>query len=335
MGIFDEHFREEKITKLGNQLETINRIIDWEQFRPVMQKLRSNNPNNIKGAGRKPYDEIMMLKILILQRLYNLSDDQMEYQLNDRRSFSKFVGITDSNIPDAKTIWLYREKLKELGLAEELFNTFKKMLWKQGYGTRTGMIVDASITKAEIQRNTREENKQIKEGDVPDDWSEDKKCQKDTDATWVKKDNKTYFGYKNNVIVSSSDKYILAYRTTTASCHDVNSILYLLGKVNKCKGKVYADKGYVGVEGWVTALGHRNMILEKGRLSSEQEIKNKKKSRTRCRVEHVFGDIKRMGGDMIRSIGMKRADTILGLVNLTYNMRRYVYHVKQSQCALN
>ena len=108
MGFFDEDKRYTNIDKIGDKLVKINESIYWEMFRPTIDKAFKSE--NKKAAGRPPYDRLMMFKIIILQQLYNLSDDQMEFCLNDRLTFMRFVGLsTSSKIPDAKTIWLFRE----------------------------------------------------------------------------------------------------------------------------------------------------------------------------------------------------------------------------------
>ncbi len=160
MGMFDEEDRLRKLTRLGDSLERLN-VIDWTVFRPVLtcafQKERKSN------AGRPSYDHLMMFKILVLQRLYNISDDQTEYQINDRMSFMRFLGLSLSDtVPDAKTIWAFRETLTRAGASEELFELFNRQLEAQGVITHTGTIVDATFVDAPRQRNTREENKSIK-----------------------------------------------------------------------------------------------------------------------------------------------------------------------------
>ena len=94
-GLFDEIERLEELTKLGDPLNILAEKIKWESFRPILKQIRIENPENIKNAGRKPFDEVMMFRVIILQSLYGLSDDQMEFQLKDRRSFERFVSAGD------------------------------------------------------------------------------------------------------------------------------------------------------------------------------------------------------------------------------------------------
>ena len=160
LGFFTEETRLEKLTKLGDSLEKLN-IIDWEIFRPV---LNVTFKKEHKGSGgRPPYDYLLLFKVLILQRLFNLSDDQTEYQINDRMSFMRFLGLSlGDKVPDAKTIWLFRDRLTEAKAIEELFRLFNRQLESQGIITHSGTIVDATFVDAPRQRNTREENKTIK-----------------------------------------------------------------------------------------------------------------------------------------------------------------------------
>src|SRR5271156_4298478 len=131
---FDKHL--EKLTVAGDPLVKLNSVIDWEIFRPLFKDFRNKSKH---PQGRPPYDEILMLRIVVLQQLYSLSDDQMEFQIRDRYSFQRFLslGIHDY-IPDAKTIWLFREQLKEKELHDRLFGQFEKFLVEQGYTAKHG-----------------------------------------------------------------------------------------------------------------------------------------------------------------------------------------------------
>ena len=171
------------------------------------------------NAGRKPFDVVLMLKILILQALYNLSDDEMEFQIMDRLSFMRFLGLSiGDRVPDAKTIWLFRSKLEQLGLVRELFAKFNSFLAEAGFVARKGQIVDATIVHVPVQRNTPEENAAIKAGNPPvEKWGEAKRRQKDVDARWTQKNGKNHFGYKNHVAVDVGGKFIRDYKVTTST----------------------------------------------------------------------------------------------------------------------
>ncbi len=157
LGMFDEEDRLRKLPRPGDSLERLN-VIDWTIFQLVLA--RAFEKERKSNAGRPPYDHLMMFNILVLQRLYNISDDQTEYQINDRMSFRRFLGLTLwDTVPDAKTIWALRETLTCAGAAEELFELFTQQLEAQGVITHTGTIVDATFVDAPRQRNTREEIK--------------------------------------------------------------------------------------------------------------------------------------------------------------------------------
>lgn len=330
-GFFDEDFRLEKLTAQKDPLVKLAERIDFEIFRPLLEETFRKEEKGIGGA--RPYDYVLMFKILILQRYYNIGDDKMEFQILDRLSFMRFLGLTLSDkVPDAKTIWLFRENLTNKNLAEKLFALFLEELKKKGLLLNEGKIIDARFVEVPIQRNSREENKQIKEGKTPDEWKEnsDKLSQKDIDARWTKKNGKSYYGYKDHVKADAKSKRIDGYTVTDASVHDSQEVENLLHE--KDKGQpLHADSAYSGepIAKVVAKNEMENQIHEKGYrgnpLTEEQKQKNKEKSKIRARVEHIFGFIENsMNGSYIRSIGIKRATAIIGLMNLTYNMFRYM-----------
>ena len=181
---------------MENPLEAISKVVDFEYFRSLLEAkmLNTNKKNN---ARAKPFDVVVMFKIMLLQRYYNLGDHQVEYQIVDRNSFKNFWGLeTGDKVPDEKTIWLFREKLPQMGVVEDLFDKFKVYLNNKGLIFNEGKIIDASFTEVPRQRNTREENKQIKEGNGDDLWNVNphKKSHKDVDAMWAKKNDETFYG---------------------------------------------------------------------------------------------------------------------------------------------
>ncbi len=175
----------------------------------------------------------MMFKGLVIQNLYGLSDEQLEYQIEDRRSFQRFLGLAKhQRAPDQKTFGSFRNRLSELKRIESLFEQFSAQLNQAGYLTRKGQIVDASLIPAPIQRNTRKETGQIKQSDVPEDWDENKRRQKDTDACWTQKNGKSHYGYKNPIEVDNDNKLIREYAVTDASVHDSKVFEALLDPSN-------------------------------------------------------------------------------------------------------
>lgn len=332
-GLFDYEFHLQKLTAEKDPLLKLNERIEWEMFRPLLEKSLYKED---KGAGgARPYEYVLLFKILILQRYYNLSDDRVEIAILDRLTFMRFLGLrVGQKVPDAKTIWLFREKLTERAVAEKLFALFHEQLEKAGLIANEGKIIDASFVETPVQRNSREENRQIKEGQIPDEWKKEenknKLSQKDTDAKWTKKNGKSYYGYKNHVKADAKSKLIDSYAVTDASVHDSQETGNLLNEKDK-EQPLYADSAYSGepVAEIVQQYEMNNQIHEKGYknkpLTEQQKESNKTKSKTRARVEHIFGFIENsMNGSYIRSIGIKRAAAIIGLMNLTYNMFRYM-----------
>jgi len=329
-GFFDQDIRLSKLSQLGDPLERLNKGIDFEIFREILE-LHLIKQARGKG-GRRAYDYVLMFKILILQRYYNLSDDQVEYQINDRMSFMRFLDLTISDdVPDSKTVWNFREQLVELEIVELLFNRFIKELERLNLIINAGKIVDASFVEVPIQRNAKEENEQIKNGGTPASFEENlhKKAQKDVDARWTKKNNVVHFGYKNHVKIDAGSKLITGYLITNASKHD-SQVLDDLLDTSKDKGEdLYADSAYGGEKQLeiIKEKQMNNKVGEQGYknnpLTDQQKASNKEKSKTRARVEHVFGFMEMsMNGMYLQVIGIKRINGLIGLMNLTWNMFR-------------
>ena len=336
IGFYDEEDRLEKLSKLGDSLEKLNRIIDWEMFRPEIAEVFHKEA---KGAGgRPPFDHIMMFKILVLQRVYNLSDDQTEYQINDRISFMRFLGLSISDrIPDAKTIWLFRDTLVKANVIKKLFDKFTNKLDEEHIITRTGSILDATFIEAPIQRNHGDEEKQVRKGEVPEEWkkpeNKNKLRQKDVDAKHTRKGNKSYYGYKNHIKADADSKLITNYSTSEASMHDSQKAGTLIDDKDQA---IYGDSAYIGpyVQSCIPE-GCENRIHKRGTkykaISEEEKLNNHIKSKTRCRIEHIFGFMTQVfRGLTVRSIGIRRADFNIGLTNLTYNLFRYEFLRRES-----
>jgi transposase, IS5 family len=334
LGFFDADKRLAALSAKGDPLEAIDRLVPWESFRADIEAaVLTPDEMRKSSAGRKPFDAIVLFRMLVLQALNNLSDEQVEYQVGDRLSFTRFLrlGIED-RIPDGTTLWLFREKLAKAGLIEKLFDRFDQHLGAQGYIARGGQIVDATIVAVPRQRNTREENEAIKVGQTPEDWEKHpaKNRQKDKDARWTKKHGKSFYGYKNHVNADAKHKLIRRYEVSDAAIHDSQKLEGLLNKGNTSRD-VFADSAYRSAETEATlkAQGFKSRIHVRAArshpLSKTEEEANRKKSRVCARVEHVFGAQQiSPGGRIVRTIGIVRARAKIGLQNLVYNIRRLV-----------
>jgi IS5 family transposase len=329
-GLFDEQFRLDKITKQNDPLQKLQRHIDFEMFRkPLTDHFQAGKDN--KQGGRPAFDYLMMFKILILQRYYNLSDDNTEYAILDRLSFMRFLGLTISDtVPDAKTIWNFRNELTKAQLVERLFESLDKKLNKNGVIIHQGKMVDASIAEVPIQRNSREENDQLKGGEIPEEWKDNpnKLRQKDIDAKWVRKGHQDFFGYKNHIKADTKTKLITGYIVTSANIPDNNVLFDLLNKKDQHQ-KLYADSAYrsESIELELKRRKIKSAVHEKGyrhkKLTARQAEQNKKKSQVRARIEHVFGFMTNSMNRMYyRCRSYLRVETTLGLVNITYNLFR-------------
>jgi len=334
LGFFDADKRLEVLSARGDPLEAIDHLVPWESFRAAIEAVVLT-PDELKksSAGRKPFDAILMFRMLVLQALNNLSDEQVEYQVRDRLSFSRFLGLAiEDRIPDATTLWLFREKLAKVGLIEKLFDRFDQHLAAKGYMARGGQIIDASIVLVPTQRNSRDETAELQAGRTPARWKHKaaKVRQKDRDARWTKKHGRSFFGYKNHVNADAKHKLIRHYAVTDAAVHDSQELEGLLDTGNTCND-VFADSAYrsAEIEARLRASGYNSRIHRRGRrnhpLSLAQVRVNHAKSRIRARIEHVFGAQQNApGGRIVRTIGIVRARAKIGLQNLAYNIRRLV-----------
>src|SRR4029453_7546425 len=129
----DERYRSLDAKK--DPLVVLNAVVPWEGFRARLSAVwRKPDEERKTAAGRKPWDEALIFRTRVLQALSNLSDDQVEYQIRDRISFMRFLGLSlEDRVPDATTVWLYREKLAQAGLVEALFDAFDAHLKSRGY----------------------------------------------------------------------------------------------------------------------------------------------------------------------------------------------------------
>jgi len=260
----------EHIAELGDRLGDVEKLVDWELFRPLLRGLYTNK----EGKGGRPnIDEIVMIKMLVLQQWHGLSDPELERQVNDRLSFRKFLGFPDK-IPDRSTIWLFRERLAKTGKDEVIWNELQRQLDEKGLKIRKGMIQDATFIHSDPGHAS---------ADTPR--GDDAKTRRSRDGTWTKKGGKSHFGYKLHVIVDRDHDLIRRISTTTASLHDSQIDLSKEGEV------VYRDRGYQGAscKGFDATMkrGARNhpiCIMDK--------LRNLRISRKRSKGERPFAVIK-------------------------------------------
>jgi len=350
-GFFDFDERLAELSAKGDDLERVKSLVDFEMFRPGLEAAVPRSDRS-KG-GRPPFDQVLMFKILILQAMHSLSDERCEYLIKDRLSFMRFLdlGLSDA-VPDANTIWTFREALKRAGAVEALFRRFDQALRAEGFLAMGGQIVDAAIVAAPKQRNTLEEKAVLKAGRIPMGWKDKpaKLRQKDRDARWTVKYTKAKpladgsmpavdlavpaFGYKNHVSIDRGFGFIRGWTASDAAAHDGARLEAVLDVTNTASD-VWADTAYrsakneamLAARGFVSRL-HRKK--PKGRPMPERTRRaNGRKSKVRSAVEHVFAHQKGLMALKVRTIGLARATVKIGLANLAYNMRRYVWRMSR------
>lgn len=346
-GFFDVDERLQRLSSLGDQLDAYAKAIDFELFRPQLETALAY-ADGAKG-GRPPFDPVMMFKILVIQAQNNLSDERAEFLINDRLSFMRFLGLSlGDRVPDATTIWLFRERLVKAGAIKRLFDRFDQTVRDAGYIPMAGQIVDASLVAAPKQRNTEEDKADIKAGRIPEAWKEKpaKLRQKDRDARWTVKFTKAKpkadgqkqvdiaipnFGYQNHVSVDREHGLIRKWDVTDAAAFE-GALLRdgLLDKTNTASS-VWADSAYRSKanETFLANNGFTSKIHRKkpqGRPMPKRTSRaNARKSSVRAHVEHVFAQQKDRMGLFVRTIGLARAELKIGMANLVYNIRRTLW----------
>ncbi|NJM55165.1 MAG: IS5 family transposase [Verrucomicrobiae bacterium] len=326
-GLFDRAERLEDLRALGDPLARLDEVVDWTLFAPVLAQAETDKDHDLGGRPLLP--PLLLFKALVIQSLYGLSDAQMQFQITDRKSFQRFLGLSDADsAPDEKTLWAFRDQLRKLQLQDQLFEAFGQHLQGRGLIARQGQMIDATFIEVPRQRNSRPENEKLKAGEVPAAWEKEpaKLRQKDTDARWTQKRKQNFYGYKNHLNVDTRSKLITRYEVTPASVHDSQALEAL---VRPGDPQTFADSAYqtpacqevmdkCGIQARFILPARRNRPL--GR---QQKRINRARSRIRCRIEHVFG-MMAMGikSTFNRCIGLARNRASIALLNLTYNLVR-------------
>ncbi|MDF2097242.1 IS5 family transposase, partial [Aquibaculum arenosum] len=259
-GLFDVEERLQRLSDIGDQLEAFAAVVDFEMFRADL--LAALGYSDGAKGGRPPFDPVMMFKVLVVQAQNNLSDDRAEFLINDRLSFMRFLGLgLGDKVPDAKTIWAFRERLTRAGAIEALFARFDRAVRDAGYIPMSGQIVDASLVSAPRQRNSEAEKLAIKAGRVPDGWADkpEKLRQKDRDARWtlvygkarLREDGTKHadiaipvFGYKSHAGIDRRHGFIRTWEVTDASRHDGRMLRRGLLDKSNTASTVWADSAY-------------------------------------------------------------------------------------------
>ncbi len=258
----------DRLAKLGDPLAEANSMLKWEKFRPIAEELYDNKTER---GGHPNIDCVLMIKILVLQQWYNLSDQRMEQELANNISFMNFLSFPEI-IPDSTTIWLFRDRLKEKGKIDAIWQELQRQLDANGLVVREGCIQDATFITADPGSGNKPRGNEAR-------------TRRSKDGTWAKKGDKFHFGYKLHNKVDIQYGLIRAIKTTTASVHDSQIDLSSRGE------RIYRDKGYFGT----SARGHSVTMYRATRgnpLSKWDRLRNLQISRIRAPGERPFAIIK-------------------------------------------
>ena len=255
----------EKVKQLRPRLEKMNALLDWQKFADLFPEKESN-------MGRPAYNKVLMVHIMFLQSWYSISDEELEFQIYDRLSFQQFLDFPKS-IPDYSTIWRFREDIAQDDIAERIWEELKRQIAEKGISIRNGKIQDATFIEADPgkKRSGREGR------------GREAKTSRSRDGTWTKKNGTSHFGFKLHNKVDHESKLIEEMGVTTAKTHDSNVDLAEKGDI------IYRDKAYTGTK--TKALG--NASMKRGNLTPQEELRNKRISKKRCRGEHPYGTMQR------------------------------------------
>ncbi len=219
--LFAAEEREQKLDRKGDLLSMLEKQVSFSALAAEIDRI-APHPSRKQG-GRPPYPTELMVRVLVLQQLYNLSDEALEYQLLDRLSFQRFCGLRHSSrIPDANTVWVFRERITAAGGADTPFDAVQRQLQQHGFIARGGQIVDATLVEAPRQHFRKAEKKQLEQGEPPTEWSDAQHRQKDTEASWTKKHGKSHHGYKLSISADRKYKLIHKRHVSTAKEHDTH-----------------------------------------------------------------------------------------------------------------
>ena len=332
LGLFDQETRQRKLQSLGDPLVALNTIVPWAIFRTTLESMCNEGRDPRKG-GRPPHDAVRMFKVLVLRELYALSDEQVEYQIADRLSFQRFLGIDlTQDAPDYTAIWRFRERLGPERM-KALFDELGAFIDLAGFEARKGQMLDASL----VQKPKTRKPVEPKDGEPA--LTRQQAAHRDGEANRTQKHDRSYFGYKNPINADVEHGFIRDYAVTPAAAHDSQALPELLNITQRGQ-PLYADSAYRSA---ATArrckdYGLASRVLHKAQrnrpLTAAQKRTNHRWAKTRARVEHVFARIDLFRkGKLLRCTGLARSAVVIGLINFAHNLRRLTTMVRLQQQA--
>lgn len=287
---FESYILQEKYKKvqgLGDRLELMKQQIDWKPFIKIVKDVFDNDT---ELGGRPNTDEKVVVRCMLLQAWYGLSDPELEFQCNDRISFQNFIGL-DQKIPDFSTIWRIRDRLKERGKENLIWDELQRQMDKKGYKVKKGVIQDASFIEADAGRKRIQNEKKAKKEGRKIEYSDRQKRYIDRDGTFAVKNNQVHYGYKNHMKLDVDNHLIRDYDVSTASLHDGEVDL-----VESGDNAAYRDKGYYGKKLKAGNVKDKTMkrATKSKKLNGGEQLRNKAISRIRAPGERPYAVVKRV-----------------------------------------
>jgi len=315
-----EHY--EKAIAPRDRLPELNRLVDWERFRSIVAELFDNRSS--KG-GRPNIDEVVMIKALLLQSIYNLSDPELEYQINDRISFHNFLGL-EQPIPDFSTIWRFRERIARAHLETVIWDELKAQLRAQGFKIKKGVIQDAAFIESPTGRKRIQREKRAKKQGKKVKYTKRQESQIDRDSSFAKKGAELHHGHKLHIKVDLDNGFIQEFETTTAKVHDCDVDL-----VEEGDNKVIRDKGYFGKKLSCPLVKDYTMKrATRGHpLSKRDKMYNRILSKLRSPGERPFAVIKSVFGRRMTRLKREERVHVQQLFNCFAFNLYHLYHIEK------
>jgi IS5 family transposase len=274
------------VRRLGDRLLYIRDHIDWKPFRRLVASVFNDND---KTGGRPHTDELVVVRALLLQGWYGLSDEELEYMCNDRLSFRNFLGYPD-RIPDFTTVWKIRERLQQAGIDQKIWDEIQRQLIDKGYNLKKGVIQDATFIDADQGKKRIQEEKKAEKAGEKIEYTEKQQAHQDKDGTFAKKGLNLHYGYKDHIKTDVGYGFIRKMAVTSANVNDC-----LVQLVQKGDIKAYRDKGYFHAPLPKGVLNGTLFRTPRGRvMPSRTSFRNRMLAKVRGLVERPFAVIKRV-----------------------------------------
>ncbi len=324
-----------RIATRAHFLKDVDHLVNWDRIKKILDRVEIKR-NSV--AGRDAYSAEVMFRIMLVQLWYKLSDYQMEEQLYYNSIFMWFCKLSIENpVPDHSTISRWRSRFSEKGIYQKLLAEINFQLTKHHIKITEGVIVDATIVQSHARPRKKEflETEPVGDTEIPEsDTFETTELiveeSKDADARWIKKGNKSIYGFKGHTVVDKEHGLVQAVKVTSANIYDGHMLAPLMDSLNLPKNiEVLTDKGYCSQYN-ENVLRDRNLISKimrkkkkNKKMTPETKAFNYDISKTRYRVERSFGSLKKhFGWDRSIYIGLRKTADYLIMGAIAFNLKR-------------